>query len=190
MTASVTAKYTPSPARRQAKPISVRALGQSVELVASLPWPVVEWLFDVLLPAFGKVYQAHVSRRALIERLDDTAARRELEMRENVARCERIGRDAAAEIHDRTTRGEREYDVAREIALRQQMPVGVLLAFARDARRAVRRTRDEGRAVEILELHRARRSNAEIGRQLGISAQHVGRLLRKAKSQIPGASDG
>lgn len=188
MTAGVTPKYTPSPARSQAKPISVRALGQSVELAASLPWPLVEWLFDALLPAFAKVYQEHLSRRALIERLDDTAARRQLELRENVARCERIGHDAAAEIHDRVTRGEREYAVAREIALRHRLPVGVLLAFARDARKAVRRKRDDGRTGEILELHRAGRSNAEIGRQLGISPQHAGRLLRKAQAQVPGAA--
>lgn len=188
MTAGVTPKYTLSPARPQAKPATVRALGRHVDVGLPIPHEVAAWICDVLLPAFANVYQVNAKRRALLERLSDVEAQRQFEIRENMARCERIGRDAAAEVHDRTTRGEREYDVAREIALRHGLPIGVLMAFMRDARKAVRQRRDEARAIEVLELHRAGRNNAEIGRQLGITAQHAGRLLRKAHSQFPGAA--
>jgi DNA-binding CsgD family transcriptional regulator len=140
------------------------------------------------MPGLVEIYRKSAERRRLLESLDDTDARRQLEIRENVERFQRIGHDAAAELHDRVTRGEAPYAVQREIALRLKLPVGVLGGFIADARRAIRKAREQERATEILHLNRAGHSNVEIGRALDMTPQHVGRLLRKAQATFIGSS--
>lgn len=188
MTASVTPKYRVLPREPQARPIRVRALGPHVEIVAALPWPLIEWIFENYRPALRAIFGEYRKRCAIKECLNDTAARREAEQRERMALYERHCFEALSEVEERLARGERRWDAMRAVAQRTGYPVSIIPGMVAAASKAARVRRERARLVEALELRAAGRSNVEIGKQLGCTAQHAGRLLRKAQSQIPGAA--
>lgn len=171
--------------------VTVETRGNSLQLVASIPWDTVHAVSGMFALAFSRLGDALDDRFIQEERVE--AARQSLRDAAAIRKADfkRIGRLAARNVRRRAMQGIERADAIAEIAYQVGLqPASVEIAMSIHERTAKVRAKRRRDAL-LVRFAAEGRSNREIGHALGLAPSYAGKLVRQALNarEIKGAAN-
>lgn len=161
--------------------------GNLLQLKLELPWELAEqlrpYLAEWLSALSGAVDARTVENAARVERRAQT----DRECEENRANWRALAQACEAEIKHRANHPGSRRTIIRQLAAEQGLSASFLSTIIRTFGRETREERKRARIAEALRLRLARKTNAAIAKELGVSVRMVEKYLAEGLGSAPRA---